>query len=81
MNDSANHDKLGKATLVSAAILALPPALAFLAAAFPGYVPIPFVDITDPAAARPALIAAGLVLLLLNAGVLFLLRSFLSQRA
>lgn len=81
MNDSSNQDSLRRITLVSAAILALPPLLALLAAAFPGLIPIPFVDVRDPAAARPYLIATGIGLLVVNAIFLVGLRKFFANRS
>ena len=79
MSETSNRDKLQTATYLSAAILALPPIFAFLAAAFPGAVPIPFVDPADPAAARPMLLMVGVVLLVLNGGFLLFFRRFIEK--
>ena len=58
--------------------MAAPPVLALAAAIAPGYVPIPFVEITDPTAVRPLLIGIGLMMLLLNGGFLLVIRTYLA---
>jgi len=65
---------LDRATILSALILVVPPGLAFAAAAFPGYVPAPYVDLAAAEGVRPILAATGLVLLVVNAGILWLMR-------
>lgn len=64
----------GRATILSAVILLIPPGLAFGAAAFPGYIPAPFVDLSAAQEARTLLFATGVVLLVVNAGILWLMR-------
>lgn len=82
MMESSNQQsdaKLRRTTLVAGLILALPPALALTAAIAPGYVPVPFVEINDPAAVRPVLIGVGLLMLVLNGGFLLVIRNYLTR--
>lgn len=72
--DDTPETRLDRATILSAIILIIPPGLAFAAAAFPGYVPAPFVDLSAAEGVRPVLVATGLVLLVVNAGILWLMR-------
>ena len=82
MMESSNQQsdaKLRRATLVAGLILAIPPALALTAAIVPGYVPVPFVEITEPAAVRPILVGVGLLMLVLNGGFLLVIRNYLAR--
>ncbi len=79
MSDSSNRNRLDRAIRLAAVLLAIPPALALTAAAFPAYVPMPFVDVSEPERMRPVLVAIGLGLLIVNVGFLVLVRQWASR--
>jgi len=81
MNDSSNNETppLDRTTIVSAILLGIPPLLALVAAVVPQHVPIPFVEVTDPASMRPVFLVLGLGLLIINAAFLLLVRRLLGR--
>jgi len=70
---SDSESGFGRATILSAVILLIPPGLALGAAGFPGYIPAPFVDLASAREARTLLFATGVVLFVVNAGILWLM--------
>jgi hypothetical protein len=81
MSDSSNNEKnaLDRTTVISAILLGIPPVLALIGAAFPQYVPIPFVDVKDPASARPVFLVLGIGLAVINLAFLLLVRRMLDR--
>lgn len=67
---------LHRATVLSAVVLALPPLLAILAGLFPGSVPVPFAEVDDSDGIVPILLGLGVVMLVVNAGILYALHRF-----
>ncbi len=78
MAESSNQDQFDRATAVAALMLAIPPALALTAAAFPGYMPIPFVEVSDPTEMRPVLLVTGIGLLIINILFFFIVRRYVT---
>lgn len=78
MAESSNQDESDRATAVAALMLAIPPALALTAAALPGYMPIPFVEVSDPVEMRPVLLVTGIGLLIVNTLFFFIVRLYVT---
>jgi FtsH-binding integral membrane protein len=78
MAESSNQNKSDRANAVAALMLAIPPALALTAAAFPGYMPIPFVEVSDPVEMRPVLLVTGIGLLIVNTLFFFIVRRYVT---